>query len=130
VSTTDAVLAAIDGALEDYETSKDAMRWSPDPGPLRFVAPRPYRVDLEQFAEQFAEAAARWAVQMRTAVAAYNGRVAPVLSQIRKAFEALNGELSPPRRVDLAGERRVATMMRQRARRTAKRGRRPAPAGR
>ena len=30
--STDTVLAAIDGALEDQGTSGDAMRWQPDPG--------------------------------------------------------------------------------------------------
>lgn len=30
--TIDATLAAIDGALEDWGTSGDAMRWQPDPG--------------------------------------------------------------------------------------------------
>jgi hypothetical protein len=30
--STDATLAAIDGALQDFETSGDAMRWTPVPG--------------------------------------------------------------------------------------------------
>jgi hypothetical protein len=30
--TTDSTLAAIDGALRDYETSGDAMRWVPEAG--------------------------------------------------------------------------------------------------
>ena len=54
--STDAVLEAIDGALADYGTSADAMRWSPDP---ELVAPAPpvmigVRVDAEAFTRQLA----------------------------------------------------------------------------
>lgn len=70
------VLAAIDGALRDYETGADAMRWVPpgDRGPLAIAAPLmlDIRVDVEPFMaamRQMAEAVNRamrpWAELVR-----------------------------------------------------------------
>lgn len=40
--TVDATLAAIDGALEDWGTSGDAMRWQPDPDRVICDGGRPF----------------------------------------------------------------------------------------
>lgn len=41
MSTTDEVIGSIDHALRDFDTSDDAMRWTPEPAPPRPAAPMP-----------------------------------------------------------------------------------------
>ncbi|MDF9718070.1 hypothetical protein INN71_02655 [Nocardioides sp. ChNu-153] len=69
------ILAAIEGALDDWETSPDAMRWTPDPPPTQptsVLGPRiasravtfRVHVDLSPFITAVTEAARAMAALM------------------------------------------------------------------
>jgi hypothetical protein len=102
---TDAVLAMIDGAVEDYTTSADAMRWSPD----RTAATLRVRLVYD-----FAQA---------EAVRAYESLPASLTAPLTKRFGVLGMSWS-----EQAHERRLATQLRRRDRRAARRARRRDPA--
>jgi hypothetical protein len=109
---TDAVLAMIDGALEDYTTSADAMRWSPD----RTAAT--LRVRLVYDFAQLETTMRRMAVMAADAGRAYESLSAP----LTKRFGVLGMSWS-----EQAHERRLATQLRRRDRRAARRVRRRDP---
>lgn len=119
---TDGVLAAIDGALDDYYTSEDAMRWSPAPPPRLRLDP--------QAVEAFSRMCGRVVAVVRAhepAFKAWGESVARALNEMAPLVRRL--QVTPgllPSRTEQAGRRRVECQMRTMRRRAARRERRTA----
>lgn len=129
---TDSVLAAIDGALEDYDTSVDAMRWTPR------TVPTVVRADFGGFrgwtpSFVIVDEVHQWTGRVTTVGAALR-QVADAARGAAPAFALVGARLRQhfawqaatpvvPRRVEVAQQRRVAVAMRRRARRAARHGR-------
>lgn len=122
---TDAVLAAIDHALDDYDTSVDAMRWTPEVTPHRptlFQLPVIDRAAFEAAVQTALAGPARVIAKFAGLLAVGMEPACRDLHKvISKAFGSSGREPVPVRRVDLARERHVASMMRRRDRRAARR---------
>lgn len=129
--STDAVLAAIDGAVHDWTTSGDAMRWRPEPvqsyppqGAVIF-GPEQLRVYMQRVGQQvqaFAKmyiAAAYKATQLRrTALAMHRvSHEAGQLSQPIARCHICRPRANPPASPVAAAYRRRQVARRRRARR-------------
>lgn len=115
------MLAAIDGALNDYDTSEDAMRWSAEPVVVT-------RQPVPQFSlsEQDAAAFHDGMRQMMVAMRAYEPALKLVAEQAGRTVRALLAAarhmgLTPAPPPRSAGQRRVECQMRAVRRRAARR---------
>lgn len=111
MTETDAVLATIDGALAEYGTSLDAMRWTTEPEKLSPRMPDPVvQIRLCLDSAEFQRAVSEMTRRMRA--------VGEALRSTARAF-ARYGQAPPVpvSRVEAARQRRVATVMRRRDRR-------------
>lgn len=127
---TDAVLAAIDHALDDYDTSVDAMRWTAEPArpsgaPNVYLRPMfvvPTGASVLEAMHRLVQTSP-WLTDAMTPMVARAGReFGRVVAGFRPSAVLID-EPFRVRRVESARERRVASAMRQRDRRAARRRR-------
>lgn len=141
---TDAVLAAIDHALEDYDTSEDAMRWTPEPPPVRVPSiylpmfTLPTGTSVAEAVQRMVRISTQFAAAMEPAMERAGRELGQLVRGLRPdrviidepfpllldpsfIFASNRGDPFRLRRVEEARTRRVASMLRHRDRRVARR---------
>jgi hypothetical protein len=142
--STEDVLSAIDNALNDYSTSVDAMRWTPEP----VIKPRvriygstvnssfsgiTFTTIQDMIVVNNTISLERWRLAMERAtleirnmapaIQELNNRISQITRPLTQALSNLltSNALPPSSRIELARQRRISTQMRRRDRRRARR---------
>jgi hypothetical protein len=105
------ILDSIDGALSDYATSKDAMRWAP-PESQPETEPCPYagftvdlNIDVEPFARAFADYAASFARVMSSSFSGFLLAAGEADREHAAALSAMHRDYDRRRRARLRRKR-------------------------